>query len=128
MESFFFFVLVFLPQGKRCCQAETQSFKNGLLSGDFFKTPAYVFVRKVRDAIVFHSLYPFRVQGQKRGIRYMSTRIFSKTEKKNIRFFRLDTCGHGEGLTSKNAYQIDDMHLRTQFKTSGRSVSGTFIC
>ena len=39
--EFFFFVLAFLPQGKRCWQAETQSFKNGLLSGDFFKTPAY---------------------------------------------------------------------------------------
>ena len=97
MESFFF-VLAFLPQGKRCFQTETQSFKNGLLSGDFLKTPAYrFFLRKVRDPIVLHSLYPFRVQGQKRGIRYMSTRIFSKTEKKNIRFFRLDTCGHEEG-------------------------------
>lgn len=48
----------------------------------FLKRRLIVFVRKVRDAIVFHSLYPFRVEGQKRGIRYMCTRIFSKTEKK----------------------------------------------
>ena len=68
---------------------EWRFFENACLS--------FFFLRKVRDPIVLHSLYPFRVQGQKRGIRYMSTRIFSKTEKKNIRFFRLDTCGHEEG-------------------------------
>ena len=93
---------------------------------DFFTCEKLVFVRKVRDAIVFHPLYPFRVQGQKRGIRYMSTRIFSKTEKKNIRFFRLDTRAHGEGLTSKNAYQIDDCILVRSLRPVGE-VSGTFI-
>ena len=84
-------------------------------------------MHKVRDAIVFHSLYPFRVQGQKRGIRYMSTRIFSKTEKKNIGFLRLDTCGHGEGPTSKNAYQIDDCISVRSLRPVGE-VSGTFNC
>ena len=108
-------------QGKWCFQApETQFFQNGLQSGVFFflnvglsfsygrtKTEAFqndhsihVIQRKVRDAIVFHSLYRFRVEGQKRLAYATCVRVFFRKRRKISSLSKiLDTCGHERGLT-----------------------------
>lgn len=126
MESFFF-VLAFLPQGKRCFQAETQSFKNGLLSVDFFKTPAYRFCAEGKGCYRVSFVISFSCARAKTGHTLHVYANFFENGEKNIRFFRLDTCGHGEGLTSKNAYQIDDCILVRSLRPVGE-VSGSFIC
>ena len=60
----------------------------------------HVLQRKVRDAIVFHSLYRFRVEGQKRLAYATCVRVFFRKRRKISPLSKiLDTCGHERGLT-----------------------------
>ena len=69
-------------QGKWCFQApETQFFQNGLQSGVSFFLKRRLFV----SAIVFHSLYRFRVEGQKRLAYATCVRVFFRKRRKNLR-------------------------------------------
>ena len=108
-------------QGKCCFQApEIQFFQNGLQSGVFFfwnvglsfscgrtKTEAFqndhsihVIRRKVRDAIVFHSLYHFVWQGKNDWHTLRVYAYFFENGEKILRCQTyLDTCGHERGVT-----------------------------
>lgn len=128
MESFFF-VLAFLPQGKRCFQTETQSFKNGLLSGDFLKTPAYrFFFAEGKGSYRTSFVISFSCARAKTGhTLHVYANFFENGEKKYPFFpFRYVRTWR-RPLTSKNAYQIDDCILVRSLRPVGE-VSGTFIC
>ena len=109
-------------QGKWCFQApEIQFFQNGLQSGVFFffwnvglsfscgrtKTEAFqndhsmhVIERKVRDAIVFHSLYHFVWQGKSDWHKLSVYAYFFENGEKILRCQTyLGTCGHERGVT-----------------------------
>ena len=107
-------------QGKWCFQApEIQFFQNGLQSGFFFwkvglsfscgrtKTEAFqndhsmhVIQRKVRDAMVFHSLYHFVWQGKNDWHKLRVYAYFFENGEKILRCQTyLDTCGHERGVT-----------------------------
>ena len=109
-------------QGKWCFQApEIQFFQNGLQSGVFFffwnvglsfscgrtKSEAFqndhsmhVIPRKVRDAIVFHSLYHFVWQGKNDWHKLSVYAYFFENGEKILRCQTyLGTCGHERGVT-----------------------------
>ena len=118
----FFFVLAFLPQGKRCFQAETQSFKNGLQRGDFLKTPAYRFCAEGKGCYRISSVISFSCARAKTGHTLHVYANFFENGEKKYPFFPFRYARTWRRPNFQKRLSNWWLHLGTQFKTSGRSV------
>ena len=121
MESFFF-VLAFLPQGKRCFQAETQFFKNGFLSGDFLKTPAYRFCAEGKGCYRISFVKSFSCARAKAGHTLHVYANFFENGEKKYRFSSFRYVRTRRRPNFQKRLSNWWLHLGTQFKTSGWSV------
>lgn len=76
-----------------CGRTKTEAFEN-----DHVITvhPSYITAEGKGCYRISFVISNIRVEGQKRGIRYMCTRILFRKRRKNLRFQNyLDTCKHG---------------------------------